>query len=123
MGEAKPKSISKLKNKKRIDSLTLAILNITLNISYLILKNFSEGDWYEKHRSSFADLRGIVEWYNDRIHGEIRIRPNRAFIHKLRPESLLGLLFRGLEDEAKKYQDSTYIPHHQKIYILVITLK
>lgn len=58
---------------------------------------------YEKHRPSFPSLKEFISWYNDRIHGELRTRPNRAFIRKLPPECLLGMFFGRLDNEAKKY--------------------
>lgn len=57
---------------------------------------------YEKHRPSFSSLKEFIDWYNNRIHGELRTTPNKAFLRKLRPESLLGLCFREDFNEAKK---------------------
>ena len=58
---------------------------------------------YERHRPLFPSLKEFIAWYNNRIHGELRTRPNRAFIRKLPQECLLGMFFRRLDDEAKKY--------------------
>jgi putative transposase len=49
---------------------------------------------YEKHRPRFNTLQDFLDWANNRIHGELRTRPNRAFINKLQPESLLGIIFK-----------------------------
>jgi putative transposase len=57
---------------------------------------------YIKHRHRFASLKECIAWYNNRIHGELRTRPCRAFIAKLRPETLIGLLFRRMEHEDTK---------------------
>ncbi len=56
---------------------------------------------YERHRPSFKRLDEFVAWYNDRIHGELRTRPNRAFMRKLPADCLVGLMFGG-EDEKTK---------------------
>lgn len=52
---------------------------------------------YEKHRPRFGSLGEYIAWSNERIHGELRGRPNREFIQKLPAECLLGLLFGGGE--------------------------
>ena len=54
---------------------------------------------YERHRPSFNSLNEFVNWYNDRIHGELRTRPNRAFMNKLPTESLIGMFFRRIDNE------------------------
>ena len=52
-------------------------------------------DFYIKHRSRYASLDELVEWYNNRPHGSFNLRraetPNEAFIRKMRPEVWLGL--------------------------------
>ena len=58
---------------------------------------------YEKHRAKFPSLKEFINWYNDRIHGELRTRPQRAFRNKLPPESLIGMLFWEVDNETKKY--------------------
>jgi putative transposase len=57
---------------------------------------------YIKHRASFSSLEEFIGWYNDRIHGEIKTRPNRAYINKLPPESILGSFTRSIQHETKK---------------------
>lgn len=57
---------------------------------------------YEKHRPSFSNLKEFIEWCNNRIHGELRSTPNKAFINKLPSESLIGLLFKENNNETKK---------------------
>ncbi len=54
---------------------------------------------YERHRASFKTLNEFILWYNDRIHGELRTRPNRAFVNKLPQESLIGCFFMRIENE------------------------
>lgn len=57
---------------------------------------------YEKHRPSFSSLSAFIEWCNNRIHGELRNTPNKAFLNKLPPESLIGMLFQEDNNETKK---------------------
>ena len=57
---------------------------------------------YAKHRVSFSSLDEFITWYNDRIHGELKTRPRRAYLYKLPPESILGCFFRRIEHETKK---------------------
>lgn len=57
---------------------------------------------YEKHRPSFCSLNEFIEWCNNRIHGELRSTPNKAFLNKLPPESLIGMLFKEDNDKAKE---------------------
>lgn len=56
---------------------------------------------YEENRMKFATFDAFIQWYNNRIHlGLSRkegITPNEAVLNKLRPESLIGLFFRGFE--------------------------
>ena len=49
---------------------------------------------YAKHRPSFTTLTEFITWYNDRIHGELHTRPQRAYLQKLPPESILGCFLR-----------------------------
>jgi len=52
---------------------------------------------YKKHRDKFESDTQFMNWYNDRLHGALKLEwaetPDEAFIRKLRPESLLGLFF------------------------------
>jgi len=57
---------------------------------------------YEKHRPRFTNLNDFIMWYNDRIHGELRTTPNKAFQRKLPQESLIGMFFKENNYEAKK---------------------
>ena len=56
--------------------------------------------WYEydKHRWRFSTLNEWINWYNNRLHGALKLEwaetPNEAFQRKMRPESLLGLMFK-----------------------------
>jgi len=54
---------------------------------------------YLKHRDKFETMNEFKDWYNNRIHGALRLdwgeTPNEAFIRKLRPESILGLFFKS----------------------------
>ena len=54
---------------------------------------------YLKHRDKFETMNEFKEWYNNRIHGALRLdwgdTPNEAFFRKLRPESILGLFFKS----------------------------
>jgi len=53
---------------------------------------------YLKHRHKFNSAYEFKEWYNDRIHGALKLEwceiPDEAFIRKMRPESILGLFFK-----------------------------
>ncbi len=53
---------------------------------------------YIKHRHKFKSVNKFKDWYNDRIHGSLKLEwgetPNEAFIKKLQPESILGLFFK-----------------------------
>jgi putative transposase len=53
---------------------------------------------YNKHRWSFSSLQKWIDWYNNRLHGALKLEwaetPTEAFQRKLRPESLLGMMFR-----------------------------
>ncbi len=53
---------------------------------------------YDRHRWRFKTLNDYIVWYNNRLHGALTLEwaetPNQAFIRKLRPESLLGLMFK-----------------------------
>jgi putative transposase len=52
---------------------------------------------YIKHRNKFKSANEFKDWYNDRIHGSLKLEwgetPNEAFVRKLQPESMLGLFF------------------------------
>ena len=56
--------------------------------------------WYEydRHRWRFKNLKAWIKWYNNRLHGALNLdwaeTPNQAFIRKLPPETLIGLMFR-----------------------------
>ena len=56
---------------------------------------------YEENRMKFASFDAFIAWYNNRIHlGLSRkegITPNEAIVHKLQPESLIGLFFRRFD--------------------------
>jgi len=62
--------------------------------------------WYEydRHRWRFSTLQEWIDWYNNRLHGALNLEwaetPNEAFIRKMPPESLIGLMF---NESAKKY--------------------
>lgn len=55
---------------------------------------------YRKHRPRFKSADEFKDWYNDRLHGALKLEwgetPNEAFIRKLQPESILGLVFKAL---------------------------
>jgi len=61
--------------------------------------------WYEydRHRWRFKTLNQWIKWYNNRLHGALTLEwaetPNQAFIRKLHPESLIGLMF---DEKTKK---------------------
>ncbi len=70
--------------------------------------NGKEERWfrtYEENREKFKSFKAFVDWYNDRIHLGLNRKkgetPNEVVIEKLRPESILGLFFRRLENEWK----------------------
>lgn len=52
---------------------------------------------YNKHRWEFDTLQDYIDWYNNRLHGALRLdwaeTPNEAFLRKARPESLIGMVF------------------------------
>lgn len=56
---------------------------------------------YIKHRHRFETVQEFVRWYNNRIHGSLRLdwgeTPDEAFIRKLKPESILGLFFKTVD--------------------------
>ncbi len=53
---------------------------------------------YIKHRNKFNSANEFKDWYNDRLHGSLKLEwgetPNEAFVRKLQPESILGLFFK-----------------------------
>ncbi len=60
---------------------------------------------YQRHRDKFDSAQEFMEWYNDRIHGALRLdwgeTPSEAFIRKMQPESLLGIFFRYIVQEDR----------------------
>ena len=55
---------------------------------------------YDKHRWRFKTLKEWIDWYNNRLHGALKLEwgetPHEAFIRKRRPESILGLFWRQM---------------------------
>ena len=52
---------------------------------------------YNKHRWRFDSLKEYIGWYNNRLHGahlDWYGTPEEAFVRKMRPESMVGLMFR-----------------------------
>lgn len=53
---------------------------------------------YDRHRWRFETLEEYIEWYNDRLHGALKLEwaetPNQAFIRKMPQESMIGLMFK-----------------------------
>jgi len=53
---------------------------------------------YNKHRWRFSSLQEWIDWYNNRLHGALKLEwaetPTEAFQRKLRPECLVGMMFR-----------------------------
>lgn len=52
---------------------------------------------YDRHRWRFNTLKEYVEWYNNRLHGahlDWYGTPEEAFVKKMRPESMVGLMFK-----------------------------
>ena len=53
---------------------------------------------YDRHRWRFEKLEDYIEWYNNRLHGALILEwaetPNQAFIRKMPPESLIGVMFK-----------------------------
>lgn len=60
-----------------------------------------ERQWleYDRHRWRFDNLQEYIDWYNNRMHGALRLEwaetPNQAFLRKMPPESLIGLVFKN----------------------------
>ena len=56
---------------------------------------------YNRHRWRFSNIQEFIGWYNNRMHGalwmEIGECPKEAVWRKNRPESMLGLFWRGFE--------------------------
>ena len=56
---------------------------------------------YNRHRWRFKSLKEWIKWYNNRLHGALKLEwaetPNEAFIRKRRPESILGEFWRLVE--------------------------
>ena len=49
------------------------------------------------HRWRFDSLKEYVGWYNNRLHGAHLVwygTPEEAFVRKMRPESMVGLMFK-----------------------------
>jgi putative transposase len=59
---------------------------------------------YRKHRGKFGSAEEFRIWYNNRMHGSLKLEwaetPDQALARKLRPESMLGLFFRNVVKEA-----------------------
>ena len=53
---------------------------------------------YNKHRWRFKTLKEYMAWYNHRLHGALNLdwaeTPEQAFVRKMLPESMVGLMFR-----------------------------
>ncbi len=53
---------------------------------------------YNKHRWNFPSLQEWIDWYNNRLHGALKLEwaetPVEAFQRKLRPECLVGMMFK-----------------------------
>ena len=60
---------------------------------------------YDKHRHRFKTSKEFTEWYNNRVHGGLNRQqpdtPNKAFMRKLQPESILGLFYKNITGETK----------------------
>ncbi len=56
---------------------------------------------YNRHRWRFKTLKEWINWYNNRLHGALKLEwgetPNEAFIRKRTPESILGLFWRQID--------------------------
>ena len=54
---------------------------------------------YDRHRGRFNTLKGYMDWYNDQVHDAFNVvwyeTPYEAFVRKMRPESMLGLMFKN----------------------------
>jgi putative transposase len=54
---------------------------------------------YDRHRSRFPSFEAWAHWYNNRLHGALKLEwaetPEEAFRRKMRPEELVGLFFRN----------------------------
>ena len=68
--------------------------------------NGKEERWfrtYEEKRGEFNSFKDFIKWYNNRIHlglnRKIGITPNEAIINKLKPENILGLYTRRLNQK------------------------
>ena len=52
---------------------------------------------YNRHRWRFSNLQAWIDWYNNRLHGALKLAwaetPTEAFQRKLRPECLVGMMF------------------------------
>jgi len=57
---------------------------------------------YNGHRWRFKTLSQWIRWYNNRLHGALKLEwaetPNEAFIRKRRPECILGEFLRFIEN-------------------------
>ena len=53
---------------------------------------------YDRHRWRFKTLKEYMAWYNRRLHGGLNLdwaeKPEEAFVRKMRPESMVGLMFK-----------------------------
>lgn len=54
---------------------------------------------YLRHRNKFNSANEFKNWYNDRIHGSLKLEwdetPNEAFVRKMKPEAVLGQFFKA----------------------------
>ena len=57
---------------------------------------------YDGHRWRFKSLKRWIDWYNNRLHGALKLEwgetPHEAFIRKRRPEAILGQFWRMIEN-------------------------
>ena len=53
---------------------------------------------YDRHRWRFNSLKEYMTWYNNRLHGALNVdwgeTPDEAFVRKMLPESMIGLMFK-----------------------------
>ncbi len=63
---------------------------------------------YIKHRHRFETAQEFADWYNNRIHGALKLEwgetPNEAFVRKLREESLIGMFFENVVIGGMNYE-------------------
>lgn len=55
---------------------------------------------YRKHRHKFGSAEEFRKWYNNRLHGSLKLEwaetPDEALARKLRPEAMLGLFYKNV---------------------------